>query len=41
MNGGPVELVKGQDFYFVNDPNCIGDNTRVIPKQRDSSLINL
>lgn len=27
-DGLPVHLKKGQDFFFVNDCNVIGDNTR-------------
>ena len=25
----PVHLKKGDDFYFVNDANLVGDNTQV------------
>jgi pyruvate kinase len=29
VDGGPVHLKKGDDFYFVNDREIIGDNTKV------------
>ncbi|RKO94027.1 pyruvate kinase [Blyttiomyces helicus] len=29
VNNQPVKLHAGDDFYFVNDPSVIGDNTKV------------
>ncbi|KND02257.1 pyruvate kinase [Spizellomyces punctatus DAOM BR117] len=29
VNGEPVQLIAGDDFYFVNDADLLGDNTRI------------
>lgn len=29
VNGEPVQVIAGDDFYFVNDPELLGDNTKV------------
>lgn len=29
MAAGPVALKKGDDFFFVNDPTILGDNTKI------------